>query len=316
MVLEGKTAVVTGAATGIGEAIARRFAAAGATVVVADLDGGGASRVAEEIGGRSFAVDVADEARVIDLFAACDTAFDGLDALVNNAGIVPEKAPVETLDGDFWDRVMGVNARGVMLCTKHAVPRLRRRGGGSVVNMSSCLGVHGTAGHSLYCATKFAVRGLTESAALELGVDNIRVNSLCPGTVGTANWQVRMEARARAAGRDMETMVREDYAAPAALGRILRPEEVADAALFLASDEAAAITGSHLAIDAGRPVPVISRRPAPARAPAPPAPAPGGRPPRRRRCRARIAAASRRSPRGRRGTRPRRPGRSTGARSR
>ena len=158
MILDGKTAIVTGGATGIGEAIARRFASAGASVLVADLDEDGASRVAAEIGGLSFAVDVANERQVMALFAECDAAFDGLDVQVNNAGIVPKKAAIDTIDADLWDHVMGVNARGVMLCTKHAVPRLRKRGGGSIVNMSSCLGVRGTAGHSLYCATKFAVR--------------------------------------------------------------------------------------------------------------------------------------------------------------
>ena len=254
MDLQDKVAVVTGGGAGIGEAIARRFAAAGAAVLVADVDGEGASRVAADIGGRAFTVDVADEAQVIALFADCDGAFGGLDVQMNIAGVVPQKIPVEDLDAEFWDRVMAINTRGVMLCIKHAVPGLRRRGGGSIVNMSSCLGVHGTAGHSLYCASKFAVRGMTESAALELGADGIRVNSLCPGTVGTPSWHVRMAERARREGRDKDVMVREDYGARAALGRILTPEEMAESALFLASHESAAITGYHLAVDAGRPV--------------------------------------------------------------
>lgn len=253
VVLDGKTAIVTGGAAGIGEAIARRFARAGARVLVADLDADGASRVAAEIGGLSFAVDVADETQVVALFAACDAAFDGLDVQVNNAGIVPQKGGIDTVDEALWDRVMGVNVRGVMLCTKHAVPRLRKRGGGAIVNMSSRLGVHGAAGFSLYCATKFAVRGMTESAALELGADGIRVNSLCPGTVATASARMRMAERARLAGRDVEAMIREDYAERAALRRIIAPEEVAEAALFLASDQAAATTGTHLVVDAGRP---------------------------------------------------------------
>ena len=166
---------------------------------------------------------------------------------------MPQKAAIDTVDEALWDHVMGVNVRGVMLCTKHAVPRLRKRGGGSIVNMSSRLGVRGGAGFSLYCATKFAVRGMTESAALELGADGIRVNSLCPGTVATPSARMRMAERARLAGRDVEAMIREDYAERAALRRIIEPEEVAEAALFLASDQAAATTGTHLVVDAGRP---------------------------------------------------------------
>ena len=249
--LNGKVAVVTGGGGGIGEAICRRFADEGSAVVVADRDGDGAARVAAEISGHAVPTDVADEGAVAALFRACDDVHGRLDILVNNAGVVPPRITAEDMEMAQWDAVIAVNLRGVILCTKHAIPLLKRQGG-AIVNMSSRLGYHGIRGQSHYSASKFAVRGLTESVAQEVGVHGIRVNSLCPGTVVTDSLMERVGARARAAGRPLAEIIETEFVRPAALKRTITPDEIAQSALFLATDASGAITGTHLKIDAGR----------------------------------------------------------------
>ena len=178
-------------------------------------------------------------------------AFGRLDVLVNNAGTVVPWQPIEDIATAEWDALFAVNLRGVMLCTRHAVPLMKRRGG-AIVNMASRVGLRGIALQSAYSASKFAVIGFTEATALELGPYHIRVNALCPGAVRTPALLARAAARATARGRTPDDFIKTEIADKNALGRLTEPDEVAKTALFLASAEAEAITGTALRVDAGR----------------------------------------------------------------
>ena len=250
--LAGKVALVTGGGTGIGRAISERFAAEGASVTVAGRRRGPIEDVAGRIGGQAVAADVSNEPDVRALVAACAERWGGLDVLVNNAGIPGPITELAEMDAAAFDQTLAVNIRGVALCIKHAAPRLRERGGGSIVNMSSRLGLRGYPMRAAYVATKFAVIGMTQSAAVELGPYGIRVNALCPGAVTGELMDAVVARRAAAEGRPAEQIVRESYTDVAALRRWVTPEEVAEAALFLASDAARSVTATHLVIDAGR----------------------------------------------------------------
>lgn len=250
--LNGKVAVVTGGGTGIGEAIAAAFVREGAAVVVAGRTTAVLEQSAAKTGAYPVAADVSDEADVATLFATTEKKFGGLDILVNNAGVTGQVAPAEALDMAQWDAAMAINVRGTILCIKHAVPLLRRRGSGSIINMSSLMGLRGYPMRAAYTATKFAVLGITEAVAQEVGRDNIRVNALCPGAVNGELMQRVIAARTKAEGRAAEDIIRENYTDKAALRRWVEPEEVAAAALFLTSDGARSITGDRLRVDAGR----------------------------------------------------------------
>lgn len=244
--LAGLPALVTGAGRGIGAAIARRFAAEGAPVMVADMDLAAAIEVAAEIQGkggtaRAVAHDVTDEAEWISVIAEITTEFGGLRILVNNAGTGARKAMTETSLAE-WRRIMAVNCDGVFLGMKHAVPAMAEAGG-SIINMASIYGKVGVAESVPYCASKGAVTLMTKAAALECAAHGqpIRINSLHPGYVETP---LLHEA---AAGTDlMETMHRLHP-----LGRLATPDEIADAALFLASDQSRFMTGAELMVDGG-----------------------------------------------------------------
>ena len=250
-VLDGKVAVVTGGGSGIGEAIARAFVAAGAKVVVSGRRPEPIERVAGDISGLAVAADVSSEDDVVRLFKACQDAHGRLDILVNNAGVTGPVATAEDMDMAEWDETMAINVRGVILCTKHAVPMLKRQGG-SIVNMSSRLGLKGYSMRSPYAASKFAVIGITQSVAFEVGVDGIRCNALCPGAVHGELMERVVAARAEKEGRSAADIVKESYTDAAALRKWVEPEEVARAALFLASDAASAITGESVVVDCGR----------------------------------------------------------------
>ncbi len=176
--LAGKVALVTGGGTGIGEAIAAAFVRAGATVVVSGRRAEVLAASAARTGAQPVVADVAEEDLVQAMFAQIESQFGGLDILVNNAGITGPVAKAEDLDLAAWDDTMDSNVRGTILCIKYAVPLMRRRGGGSIVNMSSLMGLRGYPARSAYTASKFAVLGITEAVAQEVGVDNIRVNAL------------------------------------------------------------------------------------------------------------------------------------------
>ena len=255
-ILDGKVAVVTGGGAGQGEAMARLFAREGCKVVVADIRKELTERVAEEIFGLATGTDISVESEVADLFESCDKTYGRLDILVNNAGIPGPIANVEDMQMADWDEIMGVNVRGLIMCTKYAVPLLKRQGG-SIVNNASLMGLRGaTPMRSPYAASKFAVLGITESIAQELGIFGVRVNALCPGAVN-GEWRKRVVAkRAAVEGKSEEEIMRSqdpvEGESPAALRRKVEPEEVAATALFLVSDAASAITGEHIRVDAGR----------------------------------------------------------------
>ena len=251
-ILVEKVAVVTGGGSGIGEAIARRFADEGCRVVVCGRRREPIESLAKEIGGLAVAADVTDEAEVAALFRACDEAYGRLDILVNNAGTVGAMSHLAAMEMAAWDQTIAVNLRGVVLCVKGAIPLLRRQGG-TIVNISSRGGLHGgRAGATDYVASKFAVTGLTESLAQELGPWGIRINDVCPGVVDTEMSRRSLEAMGRDLGMTAEDVRRTMFAETAALRRLVEAEEVAAAALFLAGDGASAITGAHLKVDCGR----------------------------------------------------------------
>jgi len=245
MRLEGKVALITGGARGQGAAEARLFAREGAKVVIADvLDPDGISVAAEinELGGDATYVhlDVSSEADWQEAIAAAVSAYGKLDVLVNNAAIWRGGHVLET-DGEQWDAVLDINAKGVFLGTKLAIPEMRRAGGGSIVNISSTAGLVGSRTSTAYSASKGAVRLFTKSTAVQYGAEGIRANSIHPGPIDTAMGdQVWPDAGSRE-----ETIER------TVLKRIGAPEDIANGALFLASDESSFMTGAELVIDGG-----------------------------------------------------------------
>jgi hypothetical protein len=250
--LAGRIAIVTGGGSGIGAVIARTFAQAGARVAVAGRGAERLNQVARDVGGEAIPTDVTDEAAVEALFARVDALFGGVDILVNNAGIAGPVANAADMDMAAWDETMAVNVRGAILCIKHAVPRMKARGGGSIINMSSLMGLKGTPMRSAYTASKYAMLGITDAVSQEVGIHKIRVNALCPGAVNGDLMQRVIAARAQAEGRSPEDVARRNYTDKASLRRWVEPEEVAAAALFLASPASAAITGERIRVDAGR----------------------------------------------------------------
>jgi hypothetical protein len=244
-------AVVTGGGAGIGRATATRFVAEGARVIVADR-----SEAVDEVAARLDAVavraDVSVEAEVRRLFATCDERFGRLDILMNNAGVTGPVSNAADMDMAAWDETMGTNVRGVLLCIKYAVPLMIKSGGGSIINMSSLMGLKGYPMRSPYAASKFAVIGITESVAHEVGVHGIRVNALCPGAVSGDLMDRVIARRVAAEGRSREEIIKTAYTDVAALRKWVDPEEVAAVAAFLASDDASAVTGDRIKVDAGR----------------------------------------------------------------
>jgi NAD(P)-dependent dehydrogenase (short-subunit alcohol dehydrogenase family) len=239
--LEGKTAVATGGARGIGEAIVRRFAAAGATGVVFDavVDG-----VKPPSGWDLAEVDVRDDEAVASAFAHLPVA----DIVVAAAGIVPPWRPVAALDLDEWDEVFRVNVRGVASTIRHAAPLLGS--GGAIVVIGSLNSYRGDPNLTSYAASKHAVLGIVRSAALDLGPRGVRVNGIAPGPVATDAMIGRMQRRERELGTSVEDALAA-ASAQTALQRLATVDDVAAAALFLASDLAAAITGHLLPVDGG-----------------------------------------------------------------
>ncbi|MCC6173935.1 MAG: glucose 1-dehydrogenase [Chloroflexi bacterium] len=247
--LAGKTVVVTGAGHGIGRAYAERCAEEGASVVVADLDGSAAERVASNIeahGGRALPVqvDVAEWASVRRVAVQVSARFGGIDGLVNNAAMfatVPiSRVGFEEIDEAEWDRVMAVNVKGVWNCCRAIAPTMRARGGGSIVNISSASILHGGGGRLHYVASKAAVLGISRVLARELGDDNIRVNTLAPGNTLS-------EETPTAAILALRT----GAAAARALKRVQTPADLVGAVVFLLSDAAAFVTGQTLVVDGG-----------------------------------------------------------------
>jgi NAD(P)-dependent dehydrogenase (short-subunit alcohol dehydrogenase family) len=238
--LENKTALITGAASGIGAAIAEVFAHAGASVWIADRDEANGRAVAERIGGQFVSLDVADEANC----ALAAKKVGKLEILANVAGIGHVGSLPNTTAPDL-DRLHAVNVRGVFNCCKAFVPAMLERKSGSVINMASIAGVVAVRERLAYTTTKFAVVGMTKALALDHSHTGVRFNCICPGRVETPFVLARLKEYP-----DPEAAYR-DMASTQLNGRMAKPEEVAAAALYLASDESAMVTGSALMIDGG-----------------------------------------------------------------
>jgi len=246
MRLENKVALISGCARGMGAVEAKLFAKEGAKVVIGDvLEDEGRKVEAEinETGGECLFVplDVTNEDAWQRAVSEAVSRFGKLDILVNNAGIYRAHDVLETTSAE-WDQVMGINAKGVFLGTKFAIPEMRKAGGGSIVNISSVAGLVGSKETTAYTASKGAVRLLTKSTAIQYASKGIRANSIHPGTIETPMTEGLLANQAR----------REDRMNRTPIGRLGRPEDVAYGALYLASDEASFVTGSELVIDGGR----------------------------------------------------------------
>ncbi len=246
MILNGRVAIVTGAAQGIGARLAAGLAREGAAVVVADLLPGDATVAAiADAGGRAIAIrcDVADPASAEAAVAAAGEAFDGLDILVNNAALFGTVQPIGMMDiaPEDWDRMMAVNTKGVWLMTRAAAPAMRARGGGAIVNFASNRVWLGLSNMLHYDASKGAVVAMTRGMARELGDWNIRVNCVAPGLTMTENVLAKTGIAKRAPA----------IAAQRALKRDQQPDDVVGAVVFLASDAAGFVTGQSLAVDGG-----------------------------------------------------------------
>lgn len=242
---EGKTALVTGGASGIGKAVAVRLGAEGANVVVSDLAPEAARKVADEIiaaGGRALAV-AGDVGKSDDVKAAVEAAVSGFGALqlaVNNAGIGGPHAPTGEYPLDGWDKVIAINLSGTFYGMRFQIPAMKAAGGGAIVNMASILGQVGFRGSPAYVAAKHGVIGLTRCAALEHAHDRIRINAIGPGFIRTPLVETSLDAAALTALEGMH-----------ALGRLGEPDEVAALTVWLASDQASFVTGAYYPVDGG-----------------------------------------------------------------
>jgi NAD(P)-dependent dehydrogenase (short-subunit alcohol dehydrogenase family) len=245
---ESKVALVTGAGSGLGLATAKAFAESGASVVLADYNEKSARAAAEELvarGHKALATrcDVSDDGQVEAMVHQTVTTFGCLDAAYNNAGIQNVLADTADTTAEDYDRVMGVNLRGVWNCMKFELQQMRKQGSGTIVNCSSLGGLVGGAQRGIYHAAKHGVLGFTKSAALEYAACNIRINAICPGLIQTPMSDQMVAAGQGEALKALEKMI--------PMARVGRPEEIANAVLWLCSDAASYVTGQSISVDGG-----------------------------------------------------------------
>lgn len=250
MRLKDKVAVVTGAASGFGTGIVERFAAEGARVVVADINADGAEKVARMLRdagaeATSAEADVTDSAQVKAMIETAVAAFGGLDVIVNNAGMPQRNQPMLDVDEDTFDKIFQVNCKSIYLSAIHGVPHLRERGGGSIINTASTAGLRPRPGLVWYNGSKGAAITLTKSMAIELATDNIRVNALCPVAGDTPMLGEFL-------GGEITNEMYAKFVETVPLGRLSTPRDIANVTVFLASDEAAFLTGVCIEVDGGR----------------------------------------------------------------
>lgn len=247
--LKGKVAIITGAASGIGESTARIFAAEDAAVVIGDIQTTLGEEVAKGIrdeGGQAefLPLDVSSEKDVINIVDFTIRRFGRIDILINNAGIENSKNDLDTTEEE-WDRVLAVNAKGTFFCTKHVVPHMRSIGGGAIVNISSVYGIIGSSGFAAYHASKGAIRTYTKGAAVAHAPHGIRVNSIHPGLIETPQMRTMLNRQPDPAAEEAK------FVAFAPVKRFAGPEAIAFGCLYLSSDEATHVIGAELVIDGG-----------------------------------------------------------------
>lgn len=247
MRIKGKVAIITGAGSGFGEGIATRFAAEGAKVVVADINGIAANRVAAEIGDAAVAIktDVTKMSDVEAMIALAETQFGRLDILINNAGYTSRNGPMMDVDEETYDRIFDVNTKAIYLAARAGVPVFKKYGGGTIINVASIGALRPRPGLVWYNGSKGAALNMTKGMAVELAPDNIRVNALCPVLAETGLLEEFM-------GVEDTPENRNAFLKTIPLGRLGRPSDVAGAALYLCSDDAEFITGVSLEVDGGR----------------------------------------------------------------
>jgi NAD(P)-dependent dehydrogenase (short-subunit alcohol dehydrogenase family) len=240
--LTGKSAIVTGGASGIGLATATLLAELGAGVVVADCDADRGREAAKEIGATFVRCDVSQAADCDAVVAAAVDTYGGVDVLFNNAGIIRRSTVLDIAEDD-WDLVMAVNVKSILLMSRRAVPLMAAAGGGSIVNTGSGWGIKGGASAISYCASKGAVVNMTRAMAIDHGPANIRVNCVCPGDTATG----MLADEARQLGENVDAFYADAAVRP--LGRIGQPRDIAQTVAFLASDAAAFVSGAVIAVD-------------------------------------------------------------------
>ena len=245
----GQRVLVTAGASGIGREIARAFAASGASVFVCDIDAKALTAIAAEISGlKTGLCDISKRADIERMVAECTTVLEGLDVLVNNAGIAGPTAPVEEMDPDEWDKVMQVDLTGTFNVTRLSIPHLKKSSAGVIINMSSVAGRFGYANRSPYSTAKWGLIGFTKTLSIELGGFGIRANAILPGAVDGPRIQRVFEGRAKVSGKPIERIKTEAMAVQS-LKRMVDPRDIAALAVFLASDAAKSISGQMLPID-------------------------------------------------------------------
>lgn len=249
MRIEGKTALITGGGTGIGRAIAQRFAKEGARVAISGRRKAPLEETIASMGPDSLALtaDVTDMADVEQMIDDVRAAWGRIDILVNNAAIITSRTPLAETPLDAWDVMMDVNVRGIFYCCKAVLPHMMQQGSGSIINIASVAGQRGQPGNSTYSTTKGAVLNLTRSIAVDYGPHGIRCNSISPALVRTEMAETRLQP-----GEDWDARAAQEWIPNYPLGRIGTPDDIAYGALFLASDEAAWVSGIDLTMDGGK----------------------------------------------------------------